>query len=195
MADALRATKGVPGFHAGARVHLVEVSPSLRARQAGALEAHAPVWHDGIGGLPALPLFLVANEFLDALPVRQFLRAGEGWAERVVGAEGDRLVFGLTPPAPLAALAHRLADTAEGDLVEVSSAALAVAGEIGARIARDGGVALIVDYGGWRSRGDTFQALRGHAKVDPLEAPGTADLTAHVDFEAVARRHGARARR
>jgi NADH dehydrogenase [ubiquinone] 1 alpha subcomplex assembly factor 7 len=119
--------------------------------------------------------------------VRQFLRSGAGWAERVVGAEGDRFVFGRAAPAPLAALAHRLEDTSDGDLVEVSAAAEGVAAEIGARIAAQGGAALIVDYGGWRSLGDTFQALRGHRKADPLEAPGMADLTAHVDFEAVAR--------
>jgi SAM-dependent MidA family methyltransferase len=105
----------------------------------------------------------------------------------VIGSEGERLAFGLTAPAPLAALAHRIADTAEGDLVEISAAVDAAVAEICARIARDGGAGLIVDYGGWRSRGDTFQALRAHRKVDPLEAPGTADLTAHVDFEAVAR--------
>ena len=187
MADILRATRGVPGFLEGAEVHLVEVSPALRARQAEALGEHRPTWHAGLAELPGLPLFLVANEFLDALPVRQFLRSGAGWAERVVGAEGDRLVFGRAAPAPLAALAHRLEDTSDGDLVEVSAAVESVAAEIAARIAGRGGAALIVDYGGWRSLGDTFQALRGHRKADPLEAPGMADLTAHVDFEAVAR--------
>jgi NADH dehydrogenase [ubiquinone] 1 alpha subcomplex assembly factor 7 len=187
MADLLRATRGVPGFHEGLELHLVEVSPALRARQAEALAGWRPVWHDRVAEVPALPLLVVANEFFDALPVRQFLRRGNGWAERIVGAKGDRLVFGLTAPAPLAALAHRLEDTEEGDLVEVSAAGEAVAAEIGGRIARDGGAALIVDYGGWRSRGDTFQALRAHRKVDPLDEPGTADLTTHVDFEALAR--------
>ena len=188
MADLLRATRGVAGFHRAMRLHLVEVSPALRARQARELaEAGPAAWHDRIADLPAMPLYLVANEFLDALPIRQFLRSGEGWAERMIGAEGEALVYGLAPAAPRAALAHRLADTAEGDLVEVSAAAEAVAAEIGARIARDGGAAVFVDYGGWRSKGDTFQALRAHESVHPLDAPGTADLTAHVDFEAVAR--------
>jgi SAM-dependent MidA family methyltransferase len=187
MADILRATKGVPGFHDGLRIGLVEVSAPLKARQAAALEGFRPAWHDRIADLPALPLYLVANEFLDTAPIRQFLRTGAGWAERMIGAEGDRLIFGLAPAAPLGHLAHRIADTAEGDLVEVSAAAEAVAGEVGARIARDGGAAVFVDYGGWRSRGNTFQALRAHEGVHPLDAPGTADLTAHVDFEAVAR--------
>lgn len=186
MADILRATRVVPGFHAALSVHLVDVSPNLRTLQATALAGHHPVWHDSLADVPALPLFLVANEFLDALPIRQFLRVGAGWAERVVGAEGERLVFGLAPPAPFAALEHRLADTAGGDLVEVSAAAEAVAAEIGGRIAAHGGAALIIDYGSWRSKGDTFQAVRGHRKVDPLDTPGLADLTAHVDFEAVA---------
>jgi SAM-dependent MidA family methyltransferase len=187
MADILRATAGVRGFHAAMRLHLVEVSPPLRARQAEALTGFAPTWHDRIADLPAMPLYLVANEFLDALPIRQFLRTADGWSERMIGAHGDGLLFGLAPPAPLASLAHRTGDTTEGDLVEVSPAAEAVAAEVGARVARDGGAAVFVDYGGWRSRGDTFQALRAHEGVHPLDAPGTADLTAHVDFEAVAR--------
>ena len=185
MADILRATARVPGFHTAMEVHLVEVSPALRARQSETLPGAAPVWHDRVEDLPEAPLFLVANEFFDALPVRQFLRKGEGWAERVVGAQGERLAFGLTDAAPLAALAGRAADTAEGDLVEVRTAAVALAGEIGRRIAASGGAALVLDYGAWRGTGDTFQAVRGHAKVDPLESPGTADLTAHVDFEAL----------
>ena len=187
MADVLRATSGVPGFHDALRLHLVEVSAPLRARQAATLAEVRPIWHDRIADLPALPLYLVANEFLDALPIRQFLRQGEGWSERLVGAEDDRLIFGLTRPAPLGLLAHRLTDTTEGDLVEISPAAEAVAGEIGARIAQEGGAAVFIDYGGWRSKGNTFQALRAHEGVHPLDAPGTADLTAHVDFEAVAR--------
>jgi len=190
MADILRATRGVPGFHDAAEVHLVEISPALRARQAEALGCARPRWHGRLADLPHLPLFLVANEFLDALPIRQFLRRGAGWAERVIGAQGDRLAFGLAPPAPLALLAHRIADTSDGDLVEVSAAVEALVAEIGARIAAEGGAALIVDYGGWRSKGDTFQAVRAHRKVDPLETPGAADLTAHVDFETVARAAG-----
>ena len=184
MADILRATRGVPGFHAALTLHLVEASPRLRALQGAALPG--PVFHDSVETLPEAPLWLVANEFLDALPIRQFVRQGDGWAERVIGADGAALTFGLTPPAPLAALAHRLRDTRDGDLVETCAPAQAVAAELGARIARHGGAALLIDYGDWRSLGDTLQALRAHAPVGPLETPGMADLTAHVDFEAVA---------
>ncbi|SLN13922.1 hypothetical protein ROJ8625_00432 [Roseivivax jejudonensis] len=187
MADMLRATRGVPGFHDALSVHLVETSPPLRAAQAETLAAHAPVWHADISDLPDAPLFLVANEFFDALPVRQFERAGSGWCERMIGlGPGDSLTFGRTEPTRRPELAHRLADTAEGAVVETCATGAAVAAAIGARIAERGGAALIVDYGDWRSLGDTFQAVSGHAPTDPLAAPGEADLTAHVDFEALA---------
>jgi SAM-dependent MidA family methyltransferase len=186
IADALRATKGVPGFHAALGLHLVEVSPALRARQAEALAGFAPCWHERIDTLPEGPLFLIANEFFDALPIRQFVRDPAGWRERQVALRDGRLSFGLSAPAPLAVLAHRLADTQAGDIVETCAASLPIVAEIGRRIAAHGGAALVVDYGGWRSRGDTLQAVRDHAHDDPLAHPGEADLTAHVDFEALA---------
>ncbi len=186
MADVLRATRSVPGFHAGMAVHLVEASPVLRARQAATLAAYPVTWHDRVDGLPDAPLFLLANEFFDALPIRQVQRAGAGWRERVVGLSDGRLSFGLTDAAPVAALADRLGDTADGDIVEVCPAAAPIAASIGARIAARGGAAILVDYGGWRSRGDTLQAVQGHAFADPLADPGQADLTAHVDFAALA---------
>ncbi|MDH3263154.1 MAG: SAM-dependent methyltransferase, partial [Paracoccaceae bacterium] len=186
MADALRATKSVPGFHAALTLHLVEASPALRARQAEALGGFAPHWHDSLETLPDGPLFVLANEFFDALPIRQFVRDDAGWRERQIGLPGGQLGFGLSAAAPLEALAHRLADTQAGDIVETCPAALAIAAEIGRRIAAHGGAALVVDYGGWRSKGDTLQAVRGHAYDDPLAHPGEVDLTAHVDFEALA---------
>ena len=187
MADALRATRGVPGFHAAARVTLVEASATLRAVQRWTLGDHPVTWADTVEALPDAPLFLIANEFFDALPIRQFTRHGAGWAETVVGLDGDRLTLGRTPPAPLAALDHRLADTAPGEIVEICPAAAPIMGRIGGLIARHGGAALVIDYGGWQSRGDTFQALQDHRPTDPLAAPGHADLTAHVDFAALAR--------
>ncbi len=186
MADLLRATRRVPGFHDAARLVLVEASPVLRARQAQALEAYAPEWIGTVDGLPDAPLFLVANEFFDALPIRQFVRDGAGWRERQVGVRDGALCFGLSAATPRPDLAHRLEDTRDGDLVETCAPAAAVAATLGARIAGHGGAALVVDYGDWRSLGDTFQAVRGHEKTDPLADPGAADLTAHVDFEALA---------
>jgi NADH dehydrogenase [ubiquinone] 1 alpha subcomplex assembly factor 7 len=185
MQDALRATAGVPGFHAALEVHLVETSPRLR--QAQAARVPQAIWHDSVETLPEVPLFLIANEFLDALPIRQFVRDGHGWRERVVGLEDGTLAFGLTEAAKIADLDHRLEDTRDGDLVELCPALPAIAGAIGGRIARHGGAALFIDYGDWRSLGDTLQALSRHERAGPLDAPGQSDLTAHVDFEALAR--------
>ena len=187
MADIWRATRGVPGFHAGAQVHLVEASPTLRAVQTDRLAGLPVTWADTLDDLPQAPLWLIANEFFDALPIRQFQRTGEGWRERVVGLQDERLTLGLTPPAPRPDLADRLADTAEGDVVETRPAAVPAMQAIAGRIAAHGGAALIIDYGDWGSRGDTFQAVQDHRRADPLAQPGRADLTAHVDFRALAR--------
>jgi NADH dehydrogenase [ubiquinone] 1 alpha subcomplex assembly factor 7 len=187
MADIWRAAAVVPGFRDAATVHLVEASPTLRAIQAERLRALPVSWHDTADTLPEAPLWLVANEFFDALPIRQFQRDGGAWRERVVGLRDGQLALGLTAPVARPDLAHRLDDTPEGGIVEICSAAAPVMSAIEARIAAHGGAALVVDYGDWRSRGDTFQALRGHAPADPFAEPGTADLTAHVDFEALAR--------
>lgn len=186
MADVLRATARVPGFHAAMQPVLIEASPRLRGIQAQTLAPHRPLWLSGVEDLPELPLFLLANEFFDALPIRQYQRAGAAWRERLVGLEEGRLTLGLGPILPVPALAHRLQDTSEGQIVEICPQAAPILAQILPRMARQG-LALIIDYGDWRSRGDTFQALRAHQKVDPLAAPGEADLTAHVDFEALAR--------
>ncbi|WP_323763588.1 class I SAM-dependent methyltransferase [Marinovum sp.] len=185
MADILRVGRKVPGFLDAAQVVLVEASPHLRDRQKAALEGHQVAWTDHADKLPQAPLWLIANEFFDALPVRQFERRGTGWCERRVGARDGALVLGLTEATEVAALAHRLDDTREGDVVELTPSLPPIAEAIGQRIADHGGAALIVDYGDWRSLGDTLQALRRHERVDPLAAPGEADLTTHVDFEAI----------
>ncbi|MDF1717550.1 MAG: SAM-dependent methyltransferase [Antarcticimicrobium sp.] len=187
MADVLRAARAVPGFCAAAEICLIEASPALRAVQAKTLKGHAPRWLDRVEDLPGdRPLFAVANEFFDALPVRQFLRQGAGWCERRVGLRDGALAFGLGAEAPQAALAHRLEDTSAGDLVEVCEAAAPIISALATRIAARGGATLIVDYGDWRSLGDTLQALRAHEPADVLADPGQADLTAHVDFEPLA---------
>jgi len=197
LADALRAARGVPGFPKALHPHLVEASPALAARQRIALAPHEatlgrePRWHASLGEVPEGPLLLIANEFFDALPVRQFERRPEGWCERRVALaeDGATLVLAPGPPSPaVAALVPvPLRDSEVGSVVEVSSAAASTAAEIGRRLAAEGGVALIVDYGHDRPRcGATLQALSRHARRDILEAPGSADLTAHVDFSALA---------
>lgn len=187
MADALRAAARVPGFAEAAQLVLIEASPLLRDRQAEALAAHHPSWIGAVGELPEQPLYLVANEFFDALPVRQFLRTETGWRERQVGLEGGALALGLAAEGAYPALDERLDDTRPGDIVELCPAAATVAGEVARRIATHGGAALILDYGDWRSLGDTVQALKDHKSVSLFETPGHADLTAHVDFETLAR--------
>jgi SAM-dependent MidA family methyltransferase len=191
MADILRAIRTVPGMADAAQIHLVETSPTLRACQAAALQGHGPVWHGSVASLPEMPHFLVANEFFDALPIRQFERRGQGWAERHVGLAKGSLIAGTGPATAYGALHGRIADTRDGDIVEICPALPAITAEIGGRIARHGGLAIIVDYGGWHSLGDTLQALAGHRPVSPFDAPGEADLTAHVDFEALAQGFGA----
>ena len=191
MTDVWRATKGVPGFHAAARITLLEASPSLRALQkdqlAQAGQGAAPLWIDDMEPLSDRPVFAIANEFFDALPIRQFVREGTGWRERQVGVSGDALCFGLGPNSPQPALAHRLADTKDGDLIEDCAAAAPIIDRLGHCIKSHGGVALLIDYGDWHSLGDTLQALHNHAPVDPLVQAGQSDITAHVDFETLAR--------
>jgi len=181
MADLLRATRLLPDFKAAATVHLVETSPSLRRKQQAALDpsGFSVHWHDRIEDVPPGPTLLVANEFFDALPVRQFVGTERGWCERLVGLEGERPIFGLRPE-PEPALGKPLKP---GDILEWPSASIDVMSELARRLARDGGAALIVDYGYWGPAfGDTLQALKAHKPVDPLGEPGEADLTTHVDF-------------
>ncbi|MEM8822738.1 MAG: SAM-dependent methyltransferase [Pseudomonadota bacterium] len=188
MADLLRATKGVPGFHDALSVHLVEASPVLRDRQAETLAGRQVTWHDRVEDLPDGPLFLVANEFLDALPIRQWVRDREAWRERLVTEAHGALAFALGPPVPVPELDER-EDVPDGTLVERCPALSGLVGSVAAHVAQ-GGAAIFIDYGHWRSQGDTLQAVRGGEKTDPLALPGQTDLTAHVDFEAIARAAG-----
>lgn len=193
MADLLRAARLRPAFLAAAEVHLVETSPRLRRAQEAALAGHDVTWHQAVGELPTGPLIAVANEFFDALPIRQFVRTRDGWAERMVGIdETDRLVFGLRPaaePAPRDAGAdQQAAGHRMGAVLEVCPAATAAMSSLAARLAAHGGAMLAIDYGyEGPAFGETLQAVRGHRYDDPLAAPGEADLTAHVDFAALAR--------
>lgn len=188
MADALRAVRlAAPDFCAILRVHLIETSPRLRVAQASRFPG--ATWHHDLSTLPAQPMILVANEFLDALPIRQFVRRGQGWTERFV--QGGQWV---EQPADAAEVpAGRVA--AEGDIVEVNEPARGFIGAIGARLMRNQGVALFLDYGPEHSAaGDSLQALARKRPVDPLVHAGSADLTAHVDFAdlaGVARASGA----
>jgi SAM-dependent MidA family methyltransferase len=183
MADLLRAGRVMPDFVAAARVHLIETSPVLRAAQDVRLGGNA-TWHNSLASVPKGPTIFVANEFFDAIPIRQFeWREGHGF-ERCVGLGEGVLRLGLTP-APQMLEPKR---SEESQVIEDSSQRDAIAAEIGARLADAPGAALIIDYGHLHSAvGDTLQAVRRHAFVDILDHPGEADMTAHVDFEALAR--------
>ncbi len=191
LADALRAARVAPAFLEAARIHLVEVSPALKRRQRMALAGMDVVWHDHFDATPDGPFLLLANEFFDVLPIRQFVATSRGMAERVIGLDETRrhLRFALAPgPSAWAKLLPpALARAHEGSMVELSPAALTLAQSIARRIARRGGAALIVDYGPTVSApGETLQALKRHLRHNVLEDPGAADVTAHVDFAAIA---------
>ena len=191
MADLLRVARRVPAFFAAARLHLVETSPRLRAKQAATLanQPLRPTWHDRLDTLPAGPLLVVANEFFDALPIRQFEFRDRTWHERVVGLDDTGcLAFGLGP----ATLAEGAVPAAagvpqEGAIVEVSPIGVEIMAALAKRVVADRGLVVAVDYGyAGPAYGDTFQAIRAHTYVDPLGRPGEADLTAHVDFTVLA---------
>lgn len=192
MSDLLRAARVAPQFLQAADVWLVETSEPLAALQAQRL-GNRVRWARSLDEVPVgEPTILVANELLDCLPVRQFVRTVTGWAEQVVGLDGHgALAFGLVP-APIA-----LPDARDGAVLEISAAQEGLGAALGARLAVDGGAALLIDYGrDTPGFGDTLQALLRHEKVDPLAGPGEADLTVHADFPTVmaaARKAGAEA--
>ena len=187
MSDALRAARIVPEFRAALDVTLVEVSPTLANIQYEALvTCGAPVsWAASLAEAPDGPAIILANEFLDALPVRQYVRRGGRWRERTVRLdEARQLTFGLAhDPEP-----HLRVEGEEGAVLEINAVGHRFMFELSARLARQGGAALFVDYGhGATGFGDTLQALRAHRYVDPLVDPGQIDITTHVDFAAMAR--------
>jgi SAM-dependent MidA family methyltransferase len=187
MADALRAAKVAPDFLDALDVHLVEISAPLRERQRAALEGRGfkVAWHASAGDVPPGPAIFIANEFFDVLPVRHYVHRDGGWRERLIGLdEHGRLSFGV-------GAAHETAIAAEGetdDILEVGVAASRLMTQLGVRIVTQGGALLAIDYGySEPATGETLQAVRGHQFVDPLAHPGEADLTAHVNFSALAR--------
>jgi len=192
MADVLRMARIAPEFLQAASLSLVETSPVLRDLQRKILSnAPLPVeWREQFSQIPAGPSFILANEFFDALPVRHYVKTVAGWRERLVGLDATgSLVFGLSQQVET-----RLTIAAqEGSIIEICPAAQLLMSEIAQRLVDYGGVCLIIDYGYLEtSLGDSLQAVTRHAYADPLEAPGDSDLTAHVDFAALARAAQAR---
>jgi len=191
MADALRALRVLPPLYQALSVHLVEINPVLREKQKAALSGVRNVaWHDGIDDVPDGPAVILANEYFDVLPVHQVVKRETGWHERTVELDvNGKLAFGaaaepmprfevLLPPlvraAPVGAVFEWRPD---GEIMKLAS-----------RVRDQDGAALIIDYGHLRSdAGDTFQAIARHSFTDPLKNPGQADVTAHVDFQALVR--------
>jgi NADH dehydrogenase [ubiquinone] 1 alpha subcomplex assembly factor 7 len=190
MHDALRAAKVMKGFRAAIVLHLVEVSPALQQRQQHRLgDLDVPIlWHDTLADIPGGPSIVIANEFIDSLPIHQAVKQADGWHERVVdiGPDGNFFIAAARDPLPFfeASMPRALRQAPRGSIYEWRAADIAL--ELGRRM-RTEGASLIIDYGhAHYGLGDTLQAVAGHSFTDPLRAPGNADLTAHVDFEALA---------
>jgi NADH dehydrogenase [ubiquinone] 1 alpha subcomplex assembly factor 7 len=191
LLDALRAMQVVPAFRKAIVLHLVEISPALRERQQSALDGlDVPtMWHESFEEVPDGPVIILANEYFDALPVNQAIKQINGWYERVVEIDSsDNLAFGIgNEPIPLfeQMLPPHVRDAPLGSIFEWRPDHLALA--LARRVVRQGGAALVIDYGHVQSGvGDTLQAVGGHAFASPLATPGEVDLTAHVDFQAMA---------
>jgi len=194
MADALRAAKGLPAFRAAVSVHLVEISRALRALQEQTLAQARPVhWHEAIEAIPGGPSIVIANEFVDALRVHQFVKDSDGWHLRVIGLVDDKLGFLVAPTPMPKAFNEKSPDAPTGAILELrDDAAIA---HLSRRFVQEGGAALIFDYGNTAlGFGETLQAVRNHQYADPLADPGEADLTTQVNFGELvvaARRKGA----
>jgi NADH dehydrogenase [ubiquinone] 1 alpha subcomplex assembly factor 7 len=187
--DFLRAAATVPGFRQAIRVHLIEASPIMRAALERRLAEVAPAFAADLDTVPDGPTLLVANEFFDALPIRQLVRCRVDWAERMVAVDsGDRLIFvdGRESPLGTALVPPALRDSPPGTIVEICPAATAWAAAIAARLVQYEGAALAIDYGFYPAApGATLAAVCRHRPAEILGDPGTADLSAHVDFAAL----------
>lgn len=195
MSDLIRTINSIqPDFTKAVCIHLIEISEVLRKQQQSTLaKTTIPVdeifWHVDLESLPNGPLIVIANEFFDALPIQQFQLTTNGWCERLVSMDESDFKITLGPPSLEfeEIIPREISSKAEaGDVFEVRPAAIAVAREIAKRISVNGGAALFIDYGhNVSATGDTFQAVYKHGKIDALRIPGSADLTAHVDFNAI----------
>ena len=187
MADILRTLKINPEFLSATEIHLIEASSNLRRMQKKMLSDYKVNWHDKIPNFKEKHLFLIANEFFDSLPIEQFLRKGNSFFKRTVQLLNNDLSFGLEEkPTINKFLENRLSDTSDGDIVELNFAGAQISKNIGEHISNFGGLAIFIDYGDWRSLGDTLQAVKSHEYTDIFNSPGEIDITAHVDFEILA---------
>src|SRR5690606_22673435 len=187
MADMLRVACRAEGFRDALDLRLFETNPALIAEQNTRLEPYGPKWIDAFEKVGDGPLLVIANEFFDALPIRQFVRMDDGWHERMVGLVDGKRSFGLNPtPIPVTAMPVVLADAEINSVFEVGLANGEVMKRLAGVVSRQGGALLAIDYGYGRTQtGETMQGVRQHKYADVLESPGDTDLSAHVDFEAL----------
>jgi NADH dehydrogenase [ubiquinone] 1 alpha subcomplex assembly factor 7 len=187
MADMLRVACRAPGFRDALKLRLFETSPPLMAEQQAKLEVYEPKWLQNFESFDDGPILVVANEFFDALPIRQFIRKADGWHERQVGLVEGKRAFGLSPtPIPASSMPDAVANAEPDTMLEVSFGGAEVLRQLAKVVGRQGGAILAIDYGyGQTQTGDTLQGVRRHAYADVLEAPGETDLSAHVDFGAL----------
>lgn len=189
MADALRMISRDPEAAEALNLVLLETSDTLIELQREKLGATSPKWVREIADLAegGRPLIIIANEFFDALPIKQVQFDKGQWHERLIGLDGDKLVWGLSETAlPASAIPETIENPQDGKIFEFSPLAQSTITEIAELLNRRGGGLIAFDYGYTATQtGDTFQAVANHAYAAPLENPGQADLTAHVDFEAL----------
>jgi NADH dehydrogenase [ubiquinone] 1 alpha subcomplex assembly factor 7 len=192
MADFLRAGRLAPPFLDALSLHLVEASPTLRNIQSDLLSEFAPVWHNDITSLPQGPCIMVGNEFLDAMPIRQFARIDGNWQEKLIGMnDNEELGFQMSNPilqSHLTGLGANIEDLEKLDFLELSPVQISQADILAGHLKHNGGVALLIDYGFAKADGrNSLQAVKRHETHPVLTDPGTADLTAHVDFASLTR--------
>jgi SAM-dependent MidA family methyltransferase len=188
MQDALRAATKADGFENALHLQLFESNANLRGEQEKRLGKYSPYWSTELDAVSTDPLFVVANEFFDALPVAQYVKTDDGWHERLVGLKDDVRTFGLAPaPIPESAAPEAVHGAFPGEMLEISRAAAETMQRLARKVSVQGGAILAIDYGyGKTQTGETLQAVKDHAFADPLEAPGEADISAHVNFEVLA---------
>ena len=188
MADALRAASRADGFENALHLQLFEQNALLKGEQERRLGKYSPYWAHDLDAVSEDPIFVVANEFFDALPIRQYIKTDDGWHERLVGLRDDERVFGLSPtPIAESAAPREVQGAFPGEVLELGTAAVDAMQRLSRKVAVQGGAILAIDYGYSHTQtGETLQAVKAHAFTEPLEAPGDADISSHVNFGVLA---------
>jgi NADH dehydrogenase [ubiquinone] 1 alpha subcomplex assembly factor 7 len=188
MNDALRAASRADGFENALHLQLFEQNALLKGEQERRLGKYSPYWSSDIDAVSEDPIFVIANEFFDALPIKQFIKTDDGWHERLIGLRDEQRVFGLSPtPIADSAAPPEVHGAYSGEVLELGTAAVDTMQRLARKVALQGGAILAIDYGYDRTQtGETLQAVKAHAFAEPLEAPGEADISAHVNFGVLA---------